>query len=194
MTRNVLWSRASVCACVSVCLSAAVRPHYCTDSDVTWASGRGCPLVVQYWADLQSVHWLRCYGNITWTYSYYKLASTPRYDDMLRTRNVSECLYSLCAWFVSGVDAMRCCSGIECADCVMNLDQYRAVTKTELDIADHSDTAGDAGEMTSRARHKHGSNHRSVLNILDSLLANQIPAKGVVTIVCRIEIRKMAEC
>ena len=37
-------------------------------------------------------------------------------------------------------------------------------------------------------------NHRSVLNILDSLLAHQIPAKGVVTIVCRIEIRKMAEC
>jgi len=36
--------------------------------------------------------------------------------------------------------------------------------------------------------------HGSVLNILDSLLANQIPAKGVVTIVCRIEIRKMAEC
>jgi len=36
--------------------------------------------------------------------------------------------------------------------------------------------------------------YRSVLNILDSLLANQIPAKGVVTIVCRIEIRKMAEC
>jgi len=36
--------------------------------------------------------------------------------------------------------------------------------------------------------------HRSVLNILDSLLASQIPAKGVVTIVCRIEIRKMAEC
>jgi len=33
-----------------------------------------------------------------------------------------------------------------------------------------------------------------VLNILDSLRANQIPAKGVVTIVCRIEIRKMAEC
>ena len=41
-----------------------------------------------------------------------------------------------------------CCSGIECADCVMNLDQYRAVTKTELDIADHSDAdrAGDNGE------------------------------------------------
>ena len=33
-------------------------------------------------------------------------------------------------------------------------------------------------------------NHRSVLNIPDSLLANQIPAKGLVTIDCRIEIRK----
>jgi len=30
-------------------------------------SGRGCPLVVQYWADLQSVHGLHYYGNITRT-------------------------------------------------------------------------------------------------------------------------------
>ena len=29
--------------------------------------GRGYPLVVHYWADLQSVHGLRCYGNITRT-------------------------------------------------------------------------------------------------------------------------------
>jgi len=49
--------------CVCVCLSAAVRPHYCTDPDVTRGRGRGCPLVVHYWADLQSVHRLRCYGN-----------------------------------------------------------------------------------------------------------------------------------
>jgi len=56
-----------VCVCVSVCLSAAVRPHYCTDPDVTWRRGTGCPLVVHYWADLQSVHRLRCYGNITRT-------------------------------------------------------------------------------------------------------------------------------
>jgi len=26
-----------------VCLSAAVCQHYCTDPDVTWRSGRGCP-------------------------------------------------------------------------------------------------------------------------------------------------------
>ena len=51
--------------CVSVCLSAAACPHYCTDPDVTWMSGRGCLLVVHYWADLQSVYGLCCYGNIT---------------------------------------------------------------------------------------------------------------------------------
>ena len=53
--------------CVSVCLSATARPQYCTDRDVTWGSGRRCPLVVHYWADLQSVHGLRCYGNIMQT-------------------------------------------------------------------------------------------------------------------------------
>ena len=74
-TQNVLWSRASVSVyvsvclsdCLSVCLSAAVRPHYCTDPDVTWEHGRDCHLVVHYWADLQSGHGLRCYGNITRT-------------------------------------------------------------------------------------------------------------------------------
>jgi len=63
---------ARLCVCVSVCLSTAACPHYCTDLDVTWGNGRKCPLVVHYWADLQSVHGLRRYGNIT------------------RTRNVSE--------------------------------------------------------------------------------------------------------
>jgi len=50
-----------------VCLSTAVCPHCCTDPNVTWGSRRGCPLVVHYWADLQSVHGLRCYGNMTRT-------------------------------------------------------------------------------------------------------------------------------
>jgi len=59
-----------------VCLSVCPRPYadYSKDPDVTWGSGRGCPLVVHYWADLKSVHGLRSYGNIT------------------RTRNVSECM------------------------------------------------------------------------------------------------------
>ena len=50
---------------VCVCLSATACLHYCMDPDVTWGSGRGCPLVVHNRADLQSVHGLRCYGNIT---------------------------------------------------------------------------------------------------------------------------------
>ena len=67
---------------VSVCLSAAACPHYCMDPDVTWWNGRGCPVVVHYWVDLQSAHGFRCY------------------DSIARTRNVSECMYSLCAWFL----------------------------------------------------------------------------------------------
>jgi len=72
-----------VYVCLSVCLSAAVCPHYSTDPDVTWGSRGGCPLVVHYWADLQSVHTLRCYGNNT--NPSYKLASILRYDDIVRT-------------------------------------------------------------------------------------------------------------
>jgi len=56
-----------------VCLSAAACPHYCTDPDVTWGSGRGCSLVVHCWADLQSVHGWRCYGSITRNVSEYML-------------------------------------------------------------------------------------------------------------------------
>ena len=69
--RKMYCGHARLCVCVSVCLSvclsAAVRPHYCKDPDVTWGHGRGCSLVVHYWADLQSGHGLRCYGNITRT-------------------------------------------------------------------------------------------------------------------------------
>ena len=61
--RNVLWLRAFVCLCV--CLFAAACLHYCTDPDITWGSCRGCSLVVHCWADLQSMHGLRCCGNIT---------------------------------------------------------------------------------------------------------------------------------
>jgi len=49
--------------CLSVCLSMAALPTFCTDLGVSWRSGRGYHLVVKYWADLQSVHGLRCYGN-----------------------------------------------------------------------------------------------------------------------------------
>jgi len=47
---------------LSVCPSS--HSHYCMDPDVTRGNGRVCPLVVRYWADLQSVHGFRCYDNI----------------------------------------------------------------------------------------------------------------------------------
>jgi len=35
-----------LCVCLSVCLSLAAFPHYCTDLDVTWGNDKGYPLVV----------------------------------------------------------------------------------------------------------------------------------------------------
>ena len=51
--QNVRWPRPSACLCV-----------YCMDQDVTWGNGRGCPLVVHYWVDLQLMHGFCCYNNI----------------------------------------------------------------------------------------------------------------------------------
>ena len=74
--RNVYQSRASVCvcACLSLCRRILRLLHE-----------PGCKLGEwqgqYYWADLQSVHGFRCH------------------DNTVRTRNVSECLYSLYAWF-----------------------------------------------------------------------------------------------
>jgi len=40
--REMYCGHARLCVCVSVSLCAAACLHYCTDPDVTWASGRGC--------------------------------------------------------------------------------------------------------------------------------------------------------
>jgi len=51
---------ARLCVCLSVRgrMPALLHRPVCN-----LGSGRGCPLVVHYWADLQSVHGLRCNGN-----------------------------------------------------------------------------------------------------------------------------------
>jgi len=82
--------------CLSVYLSAAACPHYYTNPDVTWGSGRGCPLVVHYLADLKSVHGLCCYGNIT------------------RTRNVSECMLVLALCLVAIVHLVQMATKPQC--------------------------------------------------------------------------------
>jgi len=65
-----------------------------TDPDVTWGSGRGCPLVVHYWVDLQSVHGLRCYGNACCVHDVICNEAVPFRPYcggvVTRTRNVSE--------------------------------------------------------------------------------------------------------
>jgi len=62
--------------CLWVCLSVLGRmPTLLHGPGCNLGSGRGCPLVVHYWSDLQSVHGLHCYGNITgrWNVSEYML-------------------------------------------------------------------------------------------------------------------------
>ena len=59
---------ACLCVCLSVCVSVRGRtPTLLLGPGCNLGHGRDCPLVVHYWADLQSGHGLRCYGNITWT-------------------------------------------------------------------------------------------------------------------------------
>jgi len=61
----IVVTRVCLCVCAFVCLSLRGRmPTLLHGSGCNLGSGRGCPLVVHYWADLQSVHGLRCYGNI----------------------------------------------------------------------------------------------------------------------------------
>jgi len=95
----------SVSLCVSVCLSAAACSHYCMDPDVTWGIGRGCPLVVHYWADLQSVHGLRCYGNIR------------------QTRNVSEYMpvLALCLVFTAQAMLARSWESLFCSSVCLSV-------------------------------------------------------------------------
>jgi len=96
-----------------VCLSAAAWPHYCTDPDVSWESGRGCPLVVHCRADLKSVHRLRCYDNIA-PHVLAVSAHMTAYRQKRQTQNVRDyitCLCSLYAWFSSVCVLCMCFCG-----------------------------------------------------------------------------------
>jgi len=51
--------------CMSVCVTVPRRILTTLHGPgCTMGNGRGCPLVVHYWADLQSVHGFHCYDNI----------------------------------------------------------------------------------------------------------------------------------
>ena len=50
-----------VAMAICVCLSLATFLHNCADLDVILGNGRGYPLVVHYWADLQLVYGFRCH-------------------------------------------------------------------------------------------------------------------------------------
>jgi len=64
--RKMYCGHARLCVCLSVSVRGRM-PTLLHGPGYNLGSGRGCPLVVHYWADLQSVHGLRCNGNITRT-------------------------------------------------------------------------------------------------------------------------------
>jgi len=64
--REMYCGHARMCVCVCLCVCMSVRGRMSAllhGPGCNLGSGRGCPLVVHYWVDLQSVHGLRCYGN-----------------------------------------------------------------------------------------------------------------------------------
>ena len=77
-----------------VCLTVAAFPHYCTDPYVTLGNGRECPIVVHYWADLQSVHGFHCYNNIA------------------PNAKCHECLYSLYVWLLVNIEFLNAKFGV----------------------------------------------------------------------------------
>jgi len=139
--------------CVSVCLSAALRPHYCTDQDVTWGHGRGCPLVVQYWAHLQSGHGFRCYGNITrtlvtslrpsliwWHSANGRLGAVcapcwPLTGGLRGAFSKLRAVYGKWAWLarrwlaVDGGRSQHYCGGLDCGLLLVAFSQEKANTK-----------------------------------------------------------------
>jgi len=51
--------------CLFVCLSVPFcTPILLHGPDVSWGNGRGCPVVVHYWADLQLMHRFHCCNNV----------------------------------------------------------------------------------------------------------------------------------
>ena len=82
-----------------VCLSLAAFPLYCMDPDVTWGNGRGCPLVVHYWADLQSVHGFCSYDN-THVYKLIALYTANAYSAKCKMSNAKcQRVLVLYGWF-----------------------------------------------------------------------------------------------
>jgi len=93
------------------------------DPDVTWESGRGCPLVVHCnLGDLQSVHGLHCYGNVTRT----RVTSLPALHDM-----TAECEREMLAGALYSVYAYR---SVLSVTKVGENNVYRTENRAETDV------------------------------------------------------------
>jgi len=82
--------------CLSVCLSLAAFPHYCTDPDVTWRNSRGYA-------------WLCTIGRTCNRCTGFVATTTQR-----RSGNVSERLYSLMCVVRLVMDLLSTCCTTSC--------------------------------------------------------------------------------
>ena len=72
--------------CLCVCLTVCPRPTLMHGPGCNLGTGRGCPLVVDYWADLQSVHGFRCYDNIAMNAKYQRVLVLALYLELWNFR------------------------------------------------------------------------------------------------------------
>ena len=85
--------------CVS--LSGVILVHYCTHPDVTLGNGTECPVVVHYWAVLQSVHRFRYYGSFhVHVQRYYRLMLQTHFD-----RSVNVYVYACTEFHMEDTEA-----------------------------------------------------------------------------------------
>ena len=102
-------------------------------------------IVVHYWANLQSVYGFPCYDNIA------------------RTRNVSECLYSFYAWFYCS-----CCSALASITIHIWTEKQSIPVKmvhkqlTEKRITSVIATANNGFELAHKARPIHSADAASI--------------------------------
>ena len=77
--------------CVSVYLSAAACLHYCTDPDVTWENGIGMP------PSCALLGGFAIGARVAFLWQHNANPTRDMIDDIVRTRNVSECsVLALC--------------------------------------------------------------------------------------------------
>jgi len=130
--REMYCGHAHLCVCLSVCLSLCLSlrgrmPTLLHRPRCNLGEWWGSPQVVHYWADLQSVHGLRCYGN---TMEMHPSSNLPGPPHACRTRTLRIPAKTPLAG--DKIDASVACAVPFCAYCGGVVTQTRNVSEYML--------------------------------------------------------------